>query len=263
MGLIKELYQNRKLIFNLAKNDFKTKYAGSYLGVFWAFVQPVITVLVFWFVFQVGFRSAPVQQNVPFVLWLIAGLVPWFFFSDGFTNATNSFMEYNYLVKKVVFKISILPIVKIISAIFVHVFFIAITIMLYAINSKYPTIYMTQILYYSFCAFFLTLGLSYITSAVVLFFKDLGQVISIFLQVGLWMTPIMWSYTMLPEKYRWVLKLNPMYYIVEGYRDTFINHVWFWERYNQTAYFWAISIPVFLIGAIVFKKLKRHFADVL
>lgn len=263
MGLIRELYQNRSLIFNLAKNDFKTKYAGSYLGVFWAFVQPVITVLIFWFVFQVGFRSAPVQKNVPFVLWLTTGLVPWFFFSDSLIYATSSFMEYNYLVKKVVFKISILPIVKIISALFVHIFFIAITILLYALNGRYPTIHIIQLIYYSFCTFFFVLGLTYITSSVVLFFKDLGQIISIFLQIGMWMTPIMWNYTMLPEKYRWLLKLNPMYYIVEGYRDTLINHVWFWNRYNQTAYFWAISIPVFLIGAIVFKKLKPHFSDVL
>ena len=81
MGLIKELYRNKALIWNLSKNDFKTKYAGSYLGIFWAFVQPVVTVLIYWFVFQVGFKSAPVKE-VPFILWLVAGIVPWFFFSD-------------------------------------------------------------------------------------------------------------------------------------------------------------------------------------
>ena len=113
MSFLKELFGNRKLILNLAKNDFKTKYAGSYLGIVWAFIQPVVTVLVYWFVFEVGLRQTG-NAEVPFVLWLIAGLVPWFFFSDALNGGTNSLLEYNYLVKKVVFKISVLPIVKII-----------------------------------------------------------------------------------------------------------------------------------------------------
>lgn len=83
------------------------------------------------------------------------------------------------------------------------------------------------------------------------------------MQVGMWMTPIMWSYTMIPEKYQWILKINPMYYIVEGYRDSLINKVWFIDRFNQTLYFWILTIGLFGIGAVIFKKLKVHFADVL
>jgi len=125
-----ELINNRKLIFSLAKNDFKTKYAGSYLGIIWAFIQPIITVLIYWFVFQVGFKSAP-MKDFPFVLWLIAGIIPWFFFQESLMNATNSLLEYSYLVKKVVFKVSVLPLVKIISALFVHIFFIFLAIFYY------------------------------------------------------------------------------------------------------------------------------------
>ena len=79
VNLIRECFESRKMLYNLAKNDFKTKYAGSYLGIIWAFIQPVITILLYWFVFQVGFRSRPLD-DYPFVLWLTAGLVPWFFF---------------------------------------------------------------------------------------------------------------------------------------------------------------------------------------
>lgn len=262
MSLIKELYRSKSLILNLAKNDFKTKYAGSYLGVFWAFVQPVITVLIYWFVFQVGFRSAPID-NFPFVLWLVSGIVPWFFFSDALLNATNSLIEYSYLVKKVVFKISILPLVKNISALFVHIFFVGFTIFLYCLYGKYPTIHVIQLVYYSFCAFCLSLALSYATSAIIPFFKDFGQIINIFLQIGMWMTPIMWSYDMIAPNYQWILKLNPMYYICQGYRDTLIEHVWFWNRYNQTIYFWLVVVALFGIGFILFKKLKPHFSDVL
>ncbi|NFR85881.1 MULTISPECIES: ABC transporter permease [unclassified Clostridium] len=263
LGLFKELKNNKTLIWNLSKNDFKTKYAGSYLGITWAFVQPIVTILVYWFVFEFGLKAGSPIKDVPFILWFMVGLVPWFFFQEALLNATNCMLEYSYLVKKVVFKISILPIVKIISALFIHLVFIGFLFLVGAIYGFYPTQYTIQLIYYSFCTFFMVLAISYATSAIVIFFKDLGQIINIFLQVGMWMTPIMWSYTIVPGKYQWIVKLNPMYYIVEGYRDTFINHVWFFERYFQTAYFWIIALGLFLLGAVIFKKLKPHFADVL
>ena len=131
-----DIYKNRRLVAKLAKNDFKTRYAGSYLGIVWAFIQPVITILVYWFVFSVGFRSGTGNLGFPFVLYLVAGIVPWFFFQDALIGGTNSLLEYNYLVKKVVFNISVLPVVKIISAMFVHAFFVLFTIILYAAYGK-------------------------------------------------------------------------------------------------------------------------------
>lgn len=261
--LVQELKNNKELIWNLAKNDFKTKYAGSYLGIIWAFVQPIVTILVYWFVFQFGLRAGSPIKDIPFILWFITGLIPWFFFQDALLNATNCMLEYSYLVKKVLFKISVLPIIKIISALFIHLVFIGFLFFVSAIYGFYPSQYTVQLIYYSFCTFCISLALSYLTSAIVVFFKDLGQIINIFLQIGMWMTPIMWSYKMVPEKYQWILKVNPLYYIIEGYRDTFINKVWFFERYFQTIYFWIITLILFVIGAMIFKKLKPHFADVL
>ena len=110
-GLPLELYHNRGLILTLAKNDFKTKYAGSYLGIVWAFIQPIVTIMVYWFVFTIGLKAGDMAEY-PFVLYLISGIVPWFFFQDALNAGTNGLIEYNYLVKKVVFKISILPMVK-------------------------------------------------------------------------------------------------------------------------------------------------------
>ena len=131
-----ELYQNRRLIWKLSKNDFKTRYAGSYLGIIWAFVQPIVTVVMYWFVFGVVMpgRAVAVQGDIeiPYILWLIAGIVPWFFFSEALSNGTGALLEYNYLVKKVVFKISILPIIKIMSALFVHAFFVIFTLILFS-----------------------------------------------------------------------------------------------------------------------------------
>jgi len=261
--LIQELNNNKVLIWNLSKNDFKTKYAGSYLGITWAFIQPIVTILIYWFVFEFGLKASSPIKDVPFILWFMAGLVPWFFFQEALLNATNCMVEYSYLVKKVVFKVSILPIVKIISALFVHLVFIGFLFIVAAIYGFYPTQYTIQLIYFSLCTFFIVLSISYATSAIIIFFKDLGQLINIVLQIGMWMTPIMWSSTIVPERFQWVIKLNPMYYIVQGYRDTIINHVWFYQRYFQTVYFWVITLGLFAFGAIIFKKLKPHFADVL
>lgn len=124
LTLFKEFYNSKGLILKLAKNDFWAKYASSQLGILWAFAQPLMTIIVYWFIFEIGFRVVPLN-NIPYILWLMCGLIPWFFFSEALGNSTNSLIEYSYLVKKVVFKVSILPSIKIISALFVHVFFMA------------------------------------------------------------------------------------------------------------------------------------------
>lgn len=260
---------NLNLIKSLAKNDFKAKFAGSYLGVAWAFIQPVVTVLVYWFVFEKGMRSNALNLHqgvrVPYVLWLIAGIVPWFFFQEALQSGTNTLIEYSYLVKKVVFQIEVLPLVKIISAVFVHIFFILVTLLIFCCYGMMPDLYALQIFYYAGATICLTVGLIYITSAVVVFFRDLSQVVGIALQVGMWMTPIMWNVDTieLPAVFIGILKLNPMYYIVTGYRDALINKSWFWENPGMTAYFWIVVAALLGVGGLVFKRLRPHFADVL
>ena len=83
------------------------------------------------------------------------------------------------------------------------------------------------------------------------------------LQIGLWATPIIWSYVIIPDNYQWIVKLNPVFYIIEGYRDSFINKQWFFEQPVLTAYFWCVTLGMLCIGNIVFKKMRPHFADVL
>lgn len=262
-----EVYSNRRLIFKLAKNDFKTRYTGSYLGIIWAFIQPVVTIVTYWLVFEKGLKAGAAIStsgiSVPFVLWLTAGLVPWFFFSEALNNGTNALMEYNYLVKKVVFKISILPIIKIISALFVHLFFMFFTLLLFTCYGYYPDLYSLQLIYYSLCVFVLVLAICYSTCAIVIFFRDLAQIISIILQIGMWATPIMWQLNIVDEKFRFIFKLNPMYYIVQGYREALIDKIWFWQQWKLSIYFWIFVLVVFLIGTVIFKRLKVHFADVL
>lgn len=263
-----ELWQNRRLIWSLSKNDFKKRFAGSYLGIIWAFVQPVITILVYWLVFEKGFSAKgeifKTGVEVPFVVYLTSGLVPWFFFSEAVNNATSALLEYNYLVKKVVFKISILPLIKIIAASFIHLFFIGVLLVIYMIYGYPIDLYTIQIFYYSFCMFILVLALSYTLCSVVIFFRDLTQIVNIALQIGMWATPIMWSFTRVEGKsFEWIFRLNPVFYIVNGYRQSLFGDVWFWQQPGQFAYFWILTILLFVFGAVVFKRLKPHFADVL
>ena len=262
-----ELYQNRKLIWKLAKNDFKTRFAGSYLGIVWAFVQPVVTILVYWVVFEKGLNAkAEVLANgveAPYVLWLTAGIVPWFYFSEALSNGTTALLEYNYLVKKVVFKISILPIIKIIAATFIHGFFVLFMLLLFMVHGYFPDAHTLQLIYFSFCLFVFVLGISYTTCSIVLFFRDLTQIIVIVLQVGMWATPILWKLSMVPEQYQILFKLNPVFYIVNGYRSALLEKTWFWEDFYSTMFFWITTAVIFGIGTLIFKRLKVHFADVL
>ena len=259
---LRDIFNSRDLILQLSKNDFKVRYAGSYFGIIWAFIQPLITISVFWFVFEVGFRNPPID-DFPFILWLICGIIPWFFFSEALNNATSSLIEYNYLVKKVVFRTSILPIVKILASLFVHLFFVMFIFIMFKLYGFELSVFNLQIIYYLFSMVVLLLGLSWITSALIVFLKDIREVINVILQIGFWITPIFWSYKIVPDNYLKLLKLNPMFYIVNGYRDTFINHIWFWEKRSETIYFWILTSFLFIVGAQIFRKLRPHFSDVL
>ncbi|WP_243130497.1 MULTISPECIES: ABC transporter permease [Roseburia] len=265
---IKEIIRDRRLIRQLAHNDFKTRYSASFLGVFWAFVQPFVTILVYWFVFEKGLKAGTQNMgrvSVPFVLFLISGMIPWFFFNDALNGATSALTSYTYLVKKVVFNIDILPIIKVISALYVHLFFIMLSIIIFILYGYGPNIYMIQVLYYTFSLMVLVIGLGYLTSSVVVFFRDLSEIVGILLSIGVWITPIMWNLdtTIKSEIVKKIFEINPLYYIVIGYRDALINHIWFWEKPGLTIYYWIVSVLIFIVGRNIFKKLHVHFADVL
>jgi lipopolysaccharide transport system permease protein/teichoic acid transport system permease protein len=262
LDFLKAIIKNRSLLLSLTKNDLKQKYLGNFLGVAWALIQPTATIIIFWFVFQVGFKSKPVD-NFPFILWLVAGMFPWFYFAEGLSNGTNSIMANSFLVKKVVFRVSLLPVVSLLSALGIHIFFIFFMFAMFIYYGYMPELYWLQLGYYLFALSILLLGVSWITSSVVVFFKDMGQLVAIIIQFGFWLTPIFWNIKIIPEKYHWLIELNPIVYIIEGYRNSMIYHKWFWEDMSMTLYFWAVTLVIFILGGLTFKKLRPHFSDVL
>ncbi len=269
-SLAGHLVSSRGLIWNLAKNDIKKKFAGSYFGIVWAFVQPVITVLLYWFVFEFGLHQKASDLRtgieIPFVMWLMAGLVPWFYFQEAMNGGTGVLVEYSYLVKKVVFQIDTLPVVKMISALFTHLFFVLFAIAVFWVMGYPPDLYTLLVIYYSFCMIVLATGIVYATGAMTVFFRDMKEVVAILLQIGMWVTPIMWNFESMTQIPGWaaaLLKLNPMYYIVSGYRNALIHKIGFWENWGLTIYFWVVTILILIVGTSVFKRLRPHFADVL
>lgn len=264
MDFIKNIMRNRKLVMSLAVNDFKTKYAGSQFGIVWGFVQPIVTIMIYVFVFQVIAKAAPLENGFPFVLWLIAGMVPWFFFSEAIMNGTTALVQYSYLVKKVVFNIDVLPMVRVLSSVFVHLFFVLFSLVIFIVSGIIPTIHCVQIIYYIFCVIALATAFSYITSAIMPFFVDFSQVVNIVLMVAMWVCPVMWDYqTIMPKEFQWILKLNPVFYIIQGYRDSLVDKIWFWQRPMTSLYFWVMTFIILIIGVKMFKKLSVHFSDVL
>lgn len=259
---LKDIYIKRQLLMTLSVSDFKKKFIGSYLGIFWMFMQPIVSVFIYYLVFQVGFKSNPVE-NMPYILWLIPGIVPWFFFNEALLNGVSVLLSYQHLVKKMVFRIDLLPLVKVISSLFVHLIFIVILIIVFLLYGISPSVWWLQCIYYLICNIILLTGLIYLTSAINVFIKDVSQIVNIVLQLGFWVTPIMWDITIMPEALHGLLKLNPFTYIVNGFRDSFVYHVGFWEKSQETFYYWIVTCIIFICGIKIFKRMEPHFADVL
>jgi ABC-type polysaccharide/polyol phosphate export permease len=263
VGFFSHVYQQRRLLAVLVADDLRRNYLGSYLGLLWAFIQPLAMIGVLWFVFEVGFRAGAAPGGVPFAVWLMSGIIPWYFFANALGGGTQAITESSFLVRKVNFRVSILPLVKIASALFIHLVFIAILAAVLLIYGYTPTLYWLQSLYYLLCLMLLLLGLSWLSASVMVFSKDVGQLVALLLLIGFWATPIFWNVSMVPEPYRFWVELNPMFYIVEGYRDSFITQVWFWEKGALSLRFLVLMLATLGVGAIVFKRLRPHFADVL
>lgn len=263
-GFLSEIYEKRYLIYELVKRDFMSRYMGSVLGLVWAIMQPLLMNAIMWFVFTFGFKAGAGPMGIPFICYLFTGMLAWNFFSESLINSTYVITEYSFLVKKINFRLSILPIVKLLSAGIISMIFLGIVILILIFNGVYPSWWWFQFIYYMGSMMLLSLGLSWITSAMNVFVKDVAYVVSILIQFGFWMTPIFWDVAVLPEKWRIIIKLNPMAYIVNGYRDSFLLHKPFWQGdLFSLGWFWGFTALSLLVGIIVFKRLRPHFADVI
>ena len=259
----KKILARWRMIWMLARNDFKSKYAISQLGIFWAFFRPIVMAAIYIMVFSVIVRAAPVGGQVPYSLWMMPGLIVWFAFSDSVSSGVSTLTEYSYLVKNIRFDVSILPCVKVVAAFIVHTFFVALIVIIYLLWGLPIPLNMLQLPYYYMATFCLALVCTRIVCTVQPFFKDLSVAMEIILMIGIWACPIMWDLSMIPERFAIVFKLNPLYHLVTGYRECFMGGGWFWNHPIQFAGFWGVTLLLDAWGRRLFRRLSDHFADVL
>ena len=158
----------------------------------------------------------------------------------------------------------LLPLVKLGSGVIVHLIFLIILGGILWVNGVSPSWYWLNALYYLGCSGILLLGLGWLTSAIQPFWRDMGQIIAIIVQFGFWATPIMWEVKLLPPSFDWIVKLNPLVYIIDGYRNAFLYQKGFWDHSSYyTIFFWCFSFGVLVIGRWCFLRMRPHFGDVL
>jgi lipopolysaccharide transport system permease protein/teichoic acid transport system permease protein len=256
------LVRRRHLLAELTRKEFKSRYLGSYLGVVWVILQPIVTVLILWFVFAVGFRTKPAGAEFPYVLWMLAGIVPWFFLNDAVTTGAAAILDNSFLVKRISFRLSLLPFVRALAALMAGLILLALLLAVLTLSGHPPGLHGLQVAYYLVAGLALVSGLSLVTSTLSVFVRDVVPMTAIAMQFFFWLSAVFWPLQILPGRFRFLIRLNPFSYIVEGFRDALIYRRWFWQDHLlQTAYFWLVVLAVSWLGLTLYRRGRPVFAD--
>lgn len=263
-----QLWAKFDLLRTLVRRDLEARYKGSVLGNLWPLVNQLSQLLIYTYVFSIvlkvklsNFKGLP-ENSFTFGLWLFAGLLPWIAFTSGLLQSASSVVGQPNLVKKVVFPLALLPLVPILSAFIESSFGLMALIFFVALNTQtlhttlalLPLIWLTQLL--------LTAGLGYLAAGLTVFLRDIPQTLAVVLNLWLYVTPIVYPATAIPEAWRgWVFWLNPITAIAEVYRDLIlVGEVQHWGEWGVST---AIASVIFGCGFAVYKRLRPAFADVL
>lgn len=250
------------MIFQFSKYDLKKKVSGSYFGWFWLIMKPLLTILVMWAVFSYGFKT-PAVNGSAFIVWIACGLVVWMFFSETINDITNSLIEYNYLLKQTNFKSKKIIDIKIISNILLHISLFSLLFIIYFISGGELKVSLLLVFYYFISLIAFTYSLGLLLSSLRVFIKDISDMLNAVLQVAFWVTPIIWSISLIPKEYIFFLNLNPLSYIVQGYRDVLVNQSTPINTWEDTIIFWCEIILLYIISSFVFHRLEKQFNDVI
>lgn len=255
MKFFKSLYEYRELLKTSISKDIRGKYKNSVLGILWSFLNPLLQIAVYAIVFPLIMRS-----NLPnYTVFLCCGLIPWNFFSSAIARTSFTMVENGNIIKKVYFPRQILPLSVVTSE---AVNFIISTVIILAFVLGYGMGISKFIIFYPLVLivqYLLLIGISFIVSSVTVYFRDLQHFISIALQLLFYATPIVYAPDAIPESFQWILKYNPMTYVINGYRDIFY--------YQQTPDIMSlvkvlvIGVIICLVGYMIFNKLQKRFAE--
>lgn len=266
MEFFKTLWKNKKLVWQLGKNDFKNKFAETSLGSIWGFLQPFVFLITYAIVLQYILKTKT-SGDIPFIVWYLPAMAIWQFLNDSVLNVTNSIRNYSYLVKKVLFPVDVIPTISLISSSIIAIFVIIVATIICMIYGYLPDFLL--MLYYIFAALCFILGFTRLTSAITALVPDFGQLLAILMQILFWFSPIIWdlSYVagMAGGFVLKIVKCMPFSYIIVGFRQAFVGG----GNISTDSYgmysiiFWILTIAINMWGNHIFKKCKKDFADVL
>lgn len=220
--ILREHKANFYKIYKLALYDFITPLRDTYLGALWIILSPLSQIGVYWFVFGLGIRNGKPIDGHPFLLWMLAGLIPWFYISASISAGTLAIYSKAAIITKMKFPTSIIPTNTILTQLLNNIPLIFIMILSYVFNGYKATIYYIQIPYYIIAATLLLIGISLITSALVMAVRDINRLVGTVLRFMFYLTPILWTTINLPPIGLKIIRLNPFIYIIEGFRNTFL-----------------------------------------
>ncbi len=256
MNTIKELYAYRQMIFSLVRKDLRGRYKGSVLGFLWTFINPLLQLVVYTIVF-----SFILPTNIDrYYLYLFVGLIPWIFFSSSITVGAASVVAQKDLIKKIYFPRMVIPISYVTSCFvnmllcFIVIFAVVIvsgTGLNFAALLTLPVIMAVE--------YILALGMAMLTSAVTVYFRDLEHILGIISMAWMYMTPIMYTKSIVPDELLPIFNLNPMTHVIECYRAV----LYYKQIPDLTTLLSAAGLGVLflILGGLVFNKLQRHFAE--
>ena len=259
--IIKEQVGQFTLIRRLARYEVKSSNAEKKLGILWELINPALQVLIYWFVFGVGLRGNSEVNGVPFIIWLIVGLTPWFFINDSILRGSNSINTRLGMLMKMKFPLSVIPSYVVASRLYQHFAMIGITILLTLLSVKTIPISIIQLPYYICATVVFVYSVSLLLSSLITLVKDIHHLLQSLLRMLFYVTPILWTVDSFPSYLHGWLMLNPIMYLIEGYRDSLITGTFFYEDPLYTAYFWSVTVFIFVLGAKLHIKFRNSFSE--
>ena len=262
--LYKKFYQNlillwdyRELLGNLVRREIAQRYKQSILGFFWILLNPLFQMLVMSFVFSIVLRVE--SLNVPFIIFLSVALLPWNFFAASLASASNSLVESSSLISKIYFPREILVVASILAKLVDFVLSLMILVVFFIFFKVPITIYFGWFIPILIIQLIFTLALSLIISALNLFYRDIQYLLSMVIMLWMYLTPVMYPVEMIPDRYRWVFKVNPMAVIINAYRQILLAKAG--PNLASLSLAFLVSVFLFIFGFYMFKKLEGKFAD--
>ena len=248
----------------LAKADLKKNYSGAVLGWAWALIKPAILIFVFWFAFTMGLRKGGDVDGYPFFLWLIAGMIPWFYMRDMITGGANSIRRYKYLVTKIKFPISTIPTFISMANLVVHFGLMLVLLGIYIAFGYMPTVYWMQLPLYMLLMFLFFTVWGLFAGVLSSISKDFLNLVKSLVQALFWLSGILYDANSINVGWiRSILLFNPVTLIVNGYRNSLIKQVWFFEDLTELRNFAIVFVIMLVLALWAYKKLKKDIPDVL